>query len=157
MPDPLPPPEPMPARGALLGFDFGLARIGIAVGEFETRIASPLSTLTEESNDARFAAIARLIDEWRPVGLVVGIPTHLDGGEHELTRRCRRFANQLRGRFGLPVAECDERLSSAAADAELRALGRADWRKRKPLLDAAAARIILQHYLDGLPNESTRC
>lgn len=144
-------------RGALLGFDFGLARIGVAVGELETRMANPLTTLSEESNEARFAAIARLIDEWQPIMLVVGIPAHLDGEEHELTRRCRRFANQLRGRFGLPVAECDERLSSAEADTELRSLGQRDWRKRKPLLDATAARIILQNHLDGLPHEPTRC
>lgn len=145
----------VPPRGSLLGFDFGLARIGVAVGELETGIANPLVTLSEESNEARFAAIARLIDEWRPIMLVVGIPTHLDGEEHELTRRCRRFANQLRGRFGLPVTECDERLSSAAAEAELRSLGQRDWRKRKPLLDATAARIILQNHLDSLPHEST--
>lgn len=158
MPDALSSASPVvPARGALLGFDFGLVRIGVAVGEFETRIANPLTTLTEESNDARFAAIARLIDEWQPIMLVTGIPAHLDGEDHELTRRCQRFANQLRGRFGLPVAECDERLSSATAESELRSLGQRDWRKRKPLLDAAAARIILQHYLDGLPNEPTRC
>lgn len=139
----------MPARGTLLGFDFGLARIGVAVGELETAHASALTTIAEESRDARFAAISRLIAEWRPVALVVGRPTHLDGTEHALTARCRRFANQLRGRFALPVLECDERLSSAAAEAALQEGGARSWRARKPVLDAVAAQIILQHFLDS--------
>lgn len=141
-------PNALPARGTVLGFDFGLARIGIATGELETGQASALATVSEESNDARFKAIAALIAEWRPVALVVGLPTHLDGTEHELTARCRRFANQLHGRFGLPVFTADERLSSVAADAELAAAGRTGWRERKAVLDAAAARIILQTFLD---------
>mgnify|MGYP001447446748 CR=1 FL=1 len=140
---------PLPARGTLLGFDFGLARIGVASGELETGLASPLTTLREESNDARFAAIARLIAEWRPVALVVGLPAHLDGREHELTARCRRFANQLHGRFALPVCTVDERLSSVAAEAELAAAGVRGWRERKDVLDAAAARLILQSFLDS--------
>jgi len=111
----LAPQAALPARGTLLGFDFGLARIGVATGELETGQASALVTLHDESNDARFKAISKLIAEWRPVALVVGIPTHLDGSEHELTTRCRRFANQLHGRFGLPVFATDERLSSVAA------------------------------------------
>ena len=105
-------PDTLPARGSVLGFDFGLARIGVASGELETGLASALTTLHAEANDERFAAIARLIGEWQPVALVVGIPTHLDGREHELTARCRRFANQLHGRHALPVFSVDERLSS---------------------------------------------
>jgi putative Holliday junction resolvase len=138
----------LPARGTLLGFDFGLARIGIATGELETGQASALTTVHDESNDARFKAIAALIAEWRPVALVVGLPTHLDGTEHELTARCRRFANQLHGRFGLPGFTADDRLSSVAADADLAAAGLTGWRERKAMLDAGAARIILQTFLD---------
>ena len=149
MPEAAPAAPRLPARGTLLGFDFGLARIGVAVGELETAHASPLTTIAAEAGDARFAAISRLIAEWRPVGLVVGSPTHLDGTEHELTARCRRFANQLRGRFNLPVAECDERLSSAAAEVVLQEAGARSWQARKPLLDAVAAQIILQHFLDS--------
>lgn len=152
---PRPAPDTLPARGTVLGFDFGLARIGVASGELETGLASALTTVHAEANDARFAAIARLIAEWRPVALVVGIPTHLDGREHELTARCRRFANQLHGRFGLPVLAADERLSSVAADAELAAAGRTDWRERKAVLDAEAARIILQTFLDTRCHERT--
>ena len=145
----------LPARGTLLGFDFGLARIGIATGELETSQASALATVHDESNDARFKAIAALIAEWRPVGLVVGLPTHLDGTEHELTARCRRFANQLHGRFGLPVFTADERLSSVAAEAELAEAGRKGWRERKAVLDAEAVRLILQTFLDTRRHERT--
>lgn len=148
-------PAALPARGTLLAFDFGLARIGIATGELETGQASALTTLHDEANDARFKAIAGLIADWRPIALVVGIPTHLDGSAHALTARCRRFANQLHGRFGLPVLAADERLSSVAADAELAAAGRTDWRERKAVLDAEAARIILQTFLDTRCHERT--
>jgi putative Holliday junction resolvase len=142
-----------PARGSLLAFDFGLARIGIAVGELETGQANPLATLHGESGGARFAAIATLIDEWRPVALVVGVPQRLDGGDGALAARCRRFANQLRGRFGMTVFECDERLSSAAADVVLKEAGRRDWRARKAVVDAVAAQLILQHFLDTCHHE----
>lgn len=145
----------LPARGTLLGFDFGLARIGVASGELETGHASALTTVHAEASDARFTAIARLIAEWRPVALVVGLPAHLDGREHELSARCRRFANQLHGRFALPVFTADERLSSVAAEAGLAAAGRRDWRERKAILDAEAARIILQTFLDTRRHERT--
>ena len=146
---------PLPARGTLLGFDFGLARIGIATGELETGQASALTTLHDESNDARFKAIAHLIAEWRPVALIVGIPTHADGTEHELTTRCRRFANQLHGRFSLPVFHADERMSSLAAESALSSAGLKGWRERKAVLDAAAAQIILQTFLDARRHERT--
>lgn len=140
--------SPLPARGTLLGFDFGLARVGVAAGELETGQASALATLHGEAQAPRFAAIEALIQEWRPVVLVVGVPCHLDGNEHALTARCRRFANQLRGRFGLPVMESDERLSSAAAESVLDETGLHPSRARKGVLDAVAAQIILQQFLD---------
>ncbi|MDX9718116.1 MAG: Holliday junction resolvase RuvX [Thauera sp.] len=143
----------LPARGTVLGFDFGLARIGIASGELETCQASALTTVHEEASDARFRTIAALIEEWRPIALVVGIPTHLDGTAHELTARCHRFANQLHGRFGLPVFTADERLSSVAAERELADAGRKHWRERKAVLDAASARLILQTFLDTRRHE----
>jgi len=139
----------LPARGSLLGFDFGLARIGIATGEIETGLANPLTTLALASNTARFDAISRLIEQWQPVALVVGLPRPLEGeGEHKLEPHCRRFANQLHGRFRLPVHLTDERLSSIEADRSLRDAGMRDWRARKKKLDAAAAQLILQHFLD---------
>ncbi len=136
------------AGGTVLAFDFGLKRIGIAVGETLLGRANALTTLEAETNEARFAAIARLIEEWQPALLVVGLPLALDGSEHEMTARCRRFANQLAGRFGLPVALADERLTSAAADAELREAG-LGWRARKGKVDALAAQHILQDYFDA--------
>lgn len=139
----------LPPRGSLLGFDFGLARTGVAVGECETGYSSALTTIHANANGPRFEAIDALIDEWRPVALVVGVPRSLDDHEQAMTARCRRFANQLRGRYRLPVFECDERLSSASADTELRSAGQRDWRKRKELLDAVAAQLILQHFLDS--------
>lgn len=145
---PEPAAAPRPARGTLLGFDFGEARIGVAVGEFETGRASALTTVHAQSNQARFEAIGALINEWRPVQLVVGLPLALDGSPQARTPRCRRFANQLDGRYGLPVTLVDERFSSAEAEHQLKDAGQRHWTQRKAHLDAAAACIILQHYLD---------
>ena len=90
-----------PRVGTVLAFDFGLARIGVAVGETETGNAHPLTAIAEEVNAVRFAAIEALLAEWKPASLVVGLPTHLDGSEHAMTARCRRFANQLEQPNGL--------------------------------------------------------
>jgi putative Holliday junction resolvase len=133
--------------GTLLGFDFGTARIGVATGETETRLAQPLTTIHGEANDLRFGEIEKLIKEWRPVRLVVGLPSAMDGTPTDMTARCTRFANQLKGRFALPVALVDERLSSAEAEEMLRDAGQR-WRERKQHLDALAAQRILQSFLD---------
>ena len=134
-------------EGMVLAFDFGTRRIGVAVGEMMLGTARPLDTISVEANDLRFAAIAKLIDEWRPVRLVVGLPLSLDGEAHEMTERCQRFARQLEGRFRLPVALVDERLTSTSAEQHLRERSH-DWRQRKETLDAEAAAIILQSYFD---------
>jgi putative Holliday junction resolvase len=88
-----------------------------------------------------------LIKEWQPGALVVGLPLHLDGTEHEMTLRCRKFSRQLEGRFNLPVALVDERLTSETASQDLRAMG-IGGRKQKVMLDQVAAQLILQTYLD---------
>jgi putative Holliday junction resolvase len=119
------------AESVLLGFDFGAQRIGVAIGNCLTGTARPLAVLAAEG-EARWTRIAALIDEWQPTALVVGIPRHPDGVPHELTARCEKFARQLEGRFGLPVARVDERYSSAVVE---------DGR------DDAAAAVILQQYL----------
>jgi putative Holliday junction resolvase len=137
----------MGGKGTVLAFDFGTKRIGVAVGDWETRLAHPLETIAEEANDPRFARIGALLEEWRPVELVVGLPLSLDGEEHELSRRCRRFANQLHGRFGLPVRLMDERLTSVAAESRLHEAG-LRGPERKAVLDSVAAQEILQSYLD---------
>ncbi|HEY9194284.1 MAG TPA: Holliday junction resolvase RuvX [Methyloversatilis sp.] len=144
-------PEPfrLPARGSVLAFDFGEKRIGVAVGECELRSASPLITFDAETNDARWSAVARLIDEWNPVVLVVGLPLSPDGVAHDMTARAQRFARQLEGRYRLPVMLQDERYTSAEADSQLRDdQGVRDWRSRKQKLDAHAAQLILKDYFD---------
>jgi putative holliday junction resolvase len=136
-----------PNSGTLLAFDFGTRRIGIAVGNTVTATARPLTTIDDEKNDVRFAAIAALIKEWQPAALVVGLPCYEDGTPHELTGLCRRFANRLKGRFNLPTLLVDERYTSAAASAVLAEAG-VHGRKQKPLLDQYAAQQILQAYFD---------
>lgn len=131
----------------MLAFDFGTRRIGVAIGETMLGTARPLTTIDAEANDARFAAIGKLIEEWRPSALLVGLPLSLDGEATEMTERCRRFARQLEGRYRLPVILADERLTSADAEERLRERG-LDWRRRKETLDAEAAAILLQAYFD---------
>lgn len=142
----------MPGVGGVAGliaFDFGLRYIGVAVGDAQTRLAHPLEFIDAEANDARFARIAALVTEWQPAMLVVGLPLDAEGGDHDMTRRARRFAHQLEGRFRLPVVLVDERLTSAEADALLRGRGRGG-RAHKQDNHAIAAQLILQAYLDGL-------
>ena len=122
-----------------LSFDFGLRRVGVASGNSVTRQATPMKTVSAEG-EARFAEIAGLIAQWQPDALVVGVPFHPDGAEHDNTRRARRFARQLHGRFGLPVHEVDERYTTT----EAAAAGARD-------LDAASAAIILEQFLGTLP------
>ena len=135
-------------RGTTLGFDFGMARIGVAEGDAEVGTAHPLATVTGEGNEAKFAAIAKLVTEWQPRQLVVGLPAHTDGSEHELTRLCRKFGRRLHGRFGLPVYWVDERLSSLYAESLL-AEAQVFGRKQKAVLDQVAAQAILQGFFEG--------
>lgn len=121
----------------VLAFDFGLKRIGVAVGNTVIRQAQPLTVIAAVTNDAKFAAIAALLSEWTPARCVVGLPLQPDGAEHQMTLRCRRFANQLHGRFGLETVLVDERYSSAVLEA-----------RRGELIDDRAAAIILQQYFD---------
>lgn len=111
------------ASASLLAFDYGLKRVGVAIGNRLLQSGRPLKTIAAEG-DARFQAIAKLIQEWQPDALVIGVPFHPDGAEHENTLRARRFGRQLQGRFRLQVFEVDERyttteaLSQGAADAD---------------------------------------
>jgi putative holliday junction resolvase len=123
---------------SFLAFDFGTRRVGVASGNSLLKTASPLRTIAAEG-DARFTAIGKLIAEWQPDALVVGIPYHPDGAPHDNTRRAQRFARQLHGRFRLPVHEVDERYSTTEAIAG----GAGD-------VDAASAAVILDQYLRTL-------
>ncbi|KAB0327542.1 MULTISPECIES: Holliday junction resolvase RuvX [Janthinobacterium] len=122
----------------ILAFDFGLKRIGVAIGNTMICQAKPLSVITATANEPKFAAIDSLIKEWGASRIVVGLPSHPDGTEHEMSARCRRFANQVHGRFNLPVELVDERYSSAVIAA-----------KRGEVIDDRAAAIILQQYFDA--------
>ena len=126
-------------QASFLAFDFGLKRTGVAVGNRLTRSATPQPTIRAEG-EARWAPIASRLAEWQPDALVVGVPFHPDGAEHENTVRARKFARQLRGRFNLPVYEVDERYSTT----EAHAAGARD-------ADAASAAIILEQFLRSLP------
>ena len=147
------PDAPVRQAGTILAFDFGVKRIGVAVGEWPLAQAHPLTTIHGEANAERFAAIEALLKEWRPVSLVVGLPVALDGSAHEMTARSTRFANQLRGRFGLPVDYAEERLSSVEAEERLRASGH-NARSAREHVDALAAQIILQCFFERFSEES---
>jgi putative Holliday junction resolvase len=120
----------------ILAFDFGERRIGVAVGNTITNTAEPLKVIQEKNQDQRFKAIELIITEWRPQILVVGLPTHPDGAEHEMTQKAKRFGNQLKGRFQKEVIWVDERYTSVSVDGGN---------------DALAAQLILQQYLEELP------
>ena len=128
----------------LLAFDYGTKKIGVAIGNTLTRQARPLDILTPVTQEQRFAAITRLLTQWQPDRVVVGLPLTPAGGEQYSTTRCRRFANQLRGRYGLTVELVDERGSSVEAQEHLRS---------NALDDAVAAAVILQRYLDSIGAE----
>ena len=123
-----------------LAFDYGLKRTGVASGSRLLGRGTPLTTIAAEG-DARFAKIAALIQEWRPDALVVGVPRHPDGADHDNTRRAQRFTRQLQGRFRLPVFEVDERYSTT----EVLAAGARD-------ADAAAAALLLAQHFHETPS-----
>ena len=120
----------------VLAFDFGLKRIGVAVGEPELGTAHPLAPISAPG----FDAIGKLVAEWRPAQLVIGLPIAANG-EHPLARRVERFARQLEGRFHIPVARVDERFSSVEAESRLRGMKRTS-------IDSVAAQLLLQQYFD---------
>jgi putative holliday junction resolvase len=124
---------------SFLAFDFGVKRTGVASGTRITGAATPMQTIHTAVIDERFLQIEKLLKEWQPDALVVGIPTHPDGAAHEMTQRAQRFARQLHGRFNLPVHEVDERYSSVEAAS----------RSAKDL-DAEAAAIILEQFFSEL-------
>jgi len=124
----------MPDKGTILAFDFGLKRIGVAVGEPELKTAHPLETISSIDE------IHSLVEEWRPTRLVVGLPVR-EAGEHPLAKQVEKFARQLEGRFHLPVARVDERFTSVEAESRLRGV-------KKKAIDSVAAQLILEQYFD---------
>ena len=125
----------MTATQTLLAFDFGEKRIGVAVGNTITKTAEPLTIIQQKNQDERWKAIEQLIQEWQPTILIVGLPKHPDGVEHEMTHKAKRFGNQLNGRFQKQVVWVDERYTSVSVEGGN---------------DALAAQLILQQYLEEL-------
>lgn len=134
----------------LLGFDYGTRRIGVAVGQQLTHSATPLVTLATRDSKPDWEAITRLIKEWRPSALVVGVPLD-ENAAHPIARAARRFSMQLKQRYGLPVHTVDERLSSHAAQRAAQKGGRRT--SRQPAIDHIAAQVILQTWLDETRNQ----
>jgi len=131
----------------LMGFDFGTKSIGIATGQEITCTASPLLSLKANDGVPDWSQIEKLLKEWQPDLIIVGLPLNMDGTEQEMTTRARKFGQRLHGRFGLPVSYKDERLTTTDAKARLferggyRALG-------KSQVDAVSAQLILESWME---------
>jgi putative Holliday junction resolvase len=126
-------------KQTFLAFDYGTKRIGVAIGNSEIRQAQPLKTIYNKSLDDTFGAIQKIVKEWEVSLFVVGLPTHPDGAEHEMTKRAKRFGNQLHGRLNLPVKWVDERYTSAVVDDKMGDV------------DSQAAVLILKQYFQENP------
>ncbi len=134
----------------LLAFDYGTKNIGVASGQMITRSASELTGLKARDGVPDWAQIQRLLDDWKPDLVLVGLPLNMDDSESELSVRARKFANRLHGRFGVKVEMVDERLSSYEAKGEVMSRGGSRHYKENPV-DSIAARLILQTWLTQQP------
>ena len=137
----------MPKKPAtLLCFDYGTQWIGVAVGQTITATATPLPALRARDGIPDWQQVAKLLAQWQPDQVVVGLPLNIDDSESAMSQRARKFANRLHGRFGLPVAMMDERLSSFAAKGEIiERSGSRDFKQQG--VDSVAARLILESWL----------
>jgi putative Holliday junction resolvase len=141
------------AAGRFLGFDVGERFLGIAVGSRHTRLAEPLTTLHVARQTPDWQALDRLVQEWQPAGLVVGLPLNMDGSPNRMTRMARAFGEQLGQRYNLPVHMVDERLSTRAAVDSLIEAG-VPVRRHRQKVDRLAAQTILQAFLNELPGDA---
>ena len=142
----------------VLGFDYGRRKIGIAVGQTSTGFAQGIATITANSPSGPWPKIGKLIADWRPNALVVGLPLGLDDSEPEFVGYAREFGKQLHYRFELPVNFVDETLTTDFADAIIRettALGKRITKRRKTIRDQLAAELILKTYLHELTTPQT--
>lgn len=139
----------------VLAFDFGTKFIGVAIGSTLTRQARALvSVRVTRAGQPDWAGLTRLIEEWSPKALIVGLPLNMDGTPNPRTGPARKFGNRLKARYNLPVLMVDERLTTVLARQSLREAGVSGTRQ-KPRLDPEAARHILQAYLDESPEADT--
>jgi putative Holliday junction resolvase len=136
-------------EGNIIGFDFGQKRIGVAVGNNVYKTAQALITIDSSSNSQKFEAIQKIIEEWQPISIVVGVPFNVDGSEHKVTNLSKKFAKQLEQKYSLPTHLIDERYTSIEANHEIKDK-KIDLKKKKLLIDQIAAKIILQSYLDQI-------
>lgn len=144
------------AYSSLLAFDYGQRRIGVAVGQTITCSARPLITLESINQKPDWVAIEKLIQQWHPDALIVGMPLNMDGSEHELSKAARRFGNQLNGRFNLPVHWVDERLTSVEAGHRIQEQGLSKKKRQdKKTLDTVAAQLILESWFNQCNNTPT--
>jgi len=140
-------------QGLLLGFDFGTKRIGVAIGQMITHSARPLPSIKAVNGLPSKETLAKLIKQWQPEALVVGIPLNMDGSEQAVTIKARYFAEWLRENFHLPVHEIDERLTTKAAKERLFAEG-GYKALQDGQVDSVAAQLILQNWLARLESEN---
>jgi putative Holliday junction resolvase len=133
--------------GTYLGFDFGKKHIGVAVGRGESGLAHALDTISVRRDGPDWDHISRLVAEWQPRALVVGLPLNMDDTESDMTRAARKFGNRLQGRYNLPVHMVDERLTSVMAKNTLQEAG-VPFRRRFAKIDKLAAQAILQAFLE---------
>jgi putative Holliday junction resolvase len=130
-------PDPIKKPMTILAFDYGMRRVGVAVGNTETKVSQALKIIAAPNADRLFQEIEGLLKEWQPDQIVVGLPTHPDGAEHEMTLKARRFGNQIQGRFNLPVTWVDERYTSVVLESDPQMYDN---------LDAHSAALILEQY-----------
>lgn len=133
-------------QGIVLSFDFGMKRIGIAVGQTATQTANPLPIISAKQGVPDWQQMAKLLKTWQPIALIVGLPLNMDGTEQSITIAAKQFAEQLKERFFLPVYTVDERLTTVAARTQLFEEG--GYRHlKKQSVDSVAAQLILQDWL----------
>lgn len=137
----------MTTSRTLLGFDFGMKNIGIAVGQELTHTANPLTAIKARDGIPDWEQIRKLLDEWKPQLLIVGLPLNMDGTEQEMTAAARRFGNRLNGRFNIPVEWQDERLTTYEALDQMGIRSKMDSRQRSDV-DQLSAQLILQSWLN---------
>lgn len=138
-----------------MAFDYGTRQIGVAVGQTLTGSAEPLTNLRARDGVPDWDQLARLIREWEPNVLVVGLPLNMDGSASDMSERAARFARRLNGRFQLPVETVDERLSTFEAKQHLKDQGRTPSSYRDDPVDSLAAALLLQTWLSSQSKETS--
>ncbi|MAD01688.1 Holliday junction resolvase RuvX [Pseudomonas abyssi] len=142
------------AHRRAMAFDYGTRQIGVAVGQTLTGSAEPLTNLRARDGVPDWEQVAKLIREWEPNVLVVGLPLNMDGSASDMSERAARFARRLNGRFQLPVETVDERLSTFEAKQHLKDQGRTPSGYREDPVDSLAAALLLQTWLSSQSKET---